>query len=200
MKRFLLCAAAVFAAAPASAAVLTLQGIATNGPGDFTYTYQATLGPDEGVRSGDRFVIYDFGGYIAGSVFSNSATLNASVENSSPGAIVTPGFNDDPAITNLVFTYTGPDFRNVGGPLAPFDFPTIGARSTFAGTIIDAFFSLTTKNNPASESNTAVFTLGSVSVPHNAVPEPATWAMLLGGFGVLGMSARRRKAMNRVTA
>lgn len=28
----------------------------------------------------------------------------------------------------------------------------------------------------------------------NAIPEPATWAMLIAGFGVVGMAARRRRA------
>jgi hypothetical protein len=28
-----------------------------------------------------------------------------------------------------------------------------------------------------------------------AVPEPATWAMLLAGFGLVGVSARRRRAL-----
>jgi hypothetical protein len=42
-----------------------------------------------------------------------------------------------------------------------------------------------------------VFTLGSVDVPGaantpDAVPEPATWAMLIGGFGMIGAAARRR--------
>jgi hypothetical protein len=27
-----------------------------------------------------------------------------------------------------------------------------------------------------------------------AVPEPASWAMLIAGFGLVGVSARRRKA------
>jgi hypothetical protein len=31
-----------------------------------------------------------------------------------------------------------------------------------------------------------------------AVPEPATWAMMIGGFGIVGMMARRRRAV-RVT-
>jgi hypothetical protein len=51
MKAKLLAAvAALAAAAPASAAVLTLQGITNNGPSDFTFNYQGTLGPDEGLR------------------------------------------------------------------------------------------------------------------------------------------------------
>ncbi|HYZ48598.1 MAG TPA: PEPxxWA-CTERM sorting domain-containing protein [Sphingomonas sp.] len=201
MKKYILGAiAALGLAAPASAAVLTLQGITPSGPNDFTYSYQATLGPDEGVRNGNRFVIFDFAGYIGGSIFSNSPNFALNVENSSPSALVTPGFNDDPSIPNLVFTYTGPDFRNTGGPFSSFDFPSIGAHSTFSGTVIDAFFATTTKNNPVGEANRLLFTLGSISVPRSPVPEPSTWAMLLGGFGLIGLSTRRRGRMVRVAA
>lgn len=33
-----------------------------------------------------------------------------------------------------------------------------------------------------------------------AVPEPATWAMMLGGFGLMGFAARRRRSTKMVTA
>ena len=33
-----------------------------------------------------------------------------------------------------------------------------------------------------------------------AVPEPATWAMMLAGFGVVGGLARRRRTLNPVLA
>lgn len=34
----------------------------------------------------------------------------------------------------------------------------------------------------------------------NGVPEPATWAMLLSGFGMVGFAARRRRGLNSVSA
>ena len=203
MRKWVLAAAAAIGlAGPASAAVITLQSTTNNGPGDFTWTYQGTIGPDEGLRSGDRLIIYDFAGYIDGSIFTPSANVTGSVEFSSPTGIVTPGFNDDPNIVNLVFTYVGPDFRNEGGPFPPLDFDGLGARSTFNGQVQDAFFALTTKNNPDGApggSNSPLFTLGDVTVP-NAIPEPATWGLMLGGFGLIGMSMRRRDRMARVTA
>jgi hypothetical protein len=204
MKKWVLAAAAVVGlVGSADAAVITLQSISVNGPNNNTFTYQSTLGPDEGLRSGDRFIIYDFAGYIAGSLSAGgNANFATSTELTSPGGTVTPGFNDDASITNLVFTYTGPDIRTSGGPFTPLDFNGLTARSTFSLTTSDAFFTLTTKNNPDGQpggSGTPVFSLGQVSVP-TAVPEPASWAMMLGGFGLLGGVMRRRGRMVSVTA
>ena len=205
MKKWVLAAtAAIGLAGSANAAVITLQGVANNGPGDYTWTYQGTLGPDEGLRAGDKLIIYDFAGYIDGSIFSPDASVTTSVELVSATGVVTPGFTDDPTLVNLVFTYVGPDFRNTGGPSTPLDFNGLGARSAFNGQAQDAFFTLTTKNNPdgvPGGSNTPVFTLGNVTVPFAAVPEPATWAMMLGGFGLAGTAMRRRRGgLSRVTA
>ena len=204
MKKLILAASASLAiATSASAGVITLQSLAANGPNDFTFTYQGTLGPDEGVVSGDRLIIYDFRGYIAGSIFSDIATVTATTELTSPSGFVTPGFDDDPNVINLVFTYVGPPFRASGGPFAPFDFDGLGARSTLGGIIADAFFGLSTKNNPdgvPGGSGTKIFSLGEVSVPNQAIPEPATGAMMLGGFGLIGLTSRRGRRARRLSA
>lgn len=202
MKKWVLAAAAaVGLAGGANAAVITLESVTANGPDDFTFEYQGTLGPDEGVRAGDRLVIRDFRGYIAGSIFGGGPNLIATTELVS-GDPLTPGFDDDASIVNLVFTYTGPDFRTSGGPFAPFNFDGLGARSTFGNTRADAMFTLTTKNNPDGQpggTGTPIFTLGQVSVP-NAIPEPASWAMMIGGFAMAGAAMRRRARMTQVTA
>jgi hypothetical protein len=201
MKKWVLAAAAAIGfSGSASAAVITLEGITNNGANNNTYSYEGTLGPDEGLQSGDRLIIYDFAGYIDGSVFSPFANVTASVENTSSG-LVTPGFMDDPDLVNLVFTYTGGDFRDQGGPFDPINFSGLSARSTLRGTRLSSFFTLTTKNNPDNTpggSGTDIFTQGSVSTP--AIPEPATWAMMIGGFGMAGAAMRRRTRVTAVSA
>ena len=92
MKKWVLAAtAALGLAGSAQAGVITLTGVTDNGPGDFTWTYQGTLGPDEGLRAGDKLIIFDFAGYIDGSISSPFANVTSSVEFTSPSAIVTPG-------------------------------------------------------------------------------------------------------------
>ncbi|PZO89834.1 MAG: PEP-CTERM sorting domain-containing protein [Sphingomonas sanxanigenens] len=48
----------------------------------------------------------------------------------------------------------------------------------------------------------AIYTTGSLTftyTPANAVPEPAVWAMMVGGFGLVGAGLRRRRARIDVT-
>src|SRR5438128_11690350 len=112
MKKWVLAAAAAIAfAGPASAAVVTLQSTTNNGTNNNTYTYQGTLGPDEGLRTGDRFVVYDFSGYIAGSIFTTAANFTTGTENTTAAATSLPGQVDDAHPVNLVFTYARPDIR-----------------------------------------------------------------------------------------
>lgn len=186
----------LLAAAPAMSAVAVLESVTPVSDG-FQFDYRLTLGPDEGLRAGDKLVIFDFGGYVEGSVFS-FGDVDGTVEFTSL-PFITPGETDDPGIVNLVFTYTGPDLRTSGGPFDALASTGFGAVSRYRNTVLDAFTSVTTKNNPPAAAGTTLIQGGQVLVPQ--VPEPATWGMMIVGFGLVGAGLRRRtRAEVRVIA
>ena len=184
--------AAVGLAGPASAITVTLESTGGDGFGNTVFTYQGTMTEDEGFRAGDKMIIYDFAGYIDGSIFTPSSDVMGSVEMTSDLPLL-PGRVDDPTLANLVFTYVGAPFRNTGGPFGALDIDGFGASSIFSGTVLKDFSALTTKNNPFREQNSGVLTIGRVQTPLSAaIPEPATWAMMIGGFGLIGGAMRVR--------
>ncbi|WP_293677320.1 PEPxxWA-CTERM sorting domain-containing protein [uncultured Phenylobacterium sp.] len=183
-------------AAAQAAVIPSLSGVTANAD-DFTFTYQGTLSGDAGLTAGSKLVIFDFAGYVDGSVFADLPTVTATSELVSLGLTSIPGQIDDPTIANLVFTYNGPDFQTSGGPFEPVDFNGIGARSIFSGLGADTFAAVTVKNNPDNTpggTGTPIFDQGFVTVPlATAVPEPATWAMMVLGFGGAGALIRSRR-------
>jgi hypothetical protein len=176
-----------------------VTGVTAN-PDDFTFTYEGTLSGDAGLIVGSRLVIFDFLGYVPGSVFSPYADVVASTELTSLGLLTVPGELDDPTLSNLVFTYIGAPFNATGGPFGQVNFNGLSARSVDGGLGADIFAALTTKNNPDGTpggTGTPIFDTGFITVP-TAIPEPATWAMMIMGFGGVGgllRSRRRREAM-----
>ena len=89
-----LLAGTVFAATPASAVVVFLSGAPTPTSGGWEFGYQANFSAGEGVQNGSTFVIFDFAGYVPGSVFSPYADLVASSE------LVSAGLPSSPASTS----------------------------------------------------------------------------------------------------
>jgi len=192
MKPLVLAAvAAVALAGPAHASVIPFLGSVTADGSNFKFNYTGRLAADQGVTSGNQLVIVDFAGYVPGSVFSTLANVTASTSSTLPaGLLLMPGFTDNAAIPDLVFTYTGPDFHTTGGPFPSFtDFAGFGAVSTIGTTHVGSFSSVAVKNF-GDLSGTPVLSEGQVSIP--GVPEPATWAMMLIGFFGLGALLRRR--------
>jgi hypothetical protein len=175
----------------AHAATVFLQSAVLDG-GTWLYTYGGSLDPLEGVKSGAKLVVFDFLGYVPGSISSPSGniTTNASLTTNlaANNLVLAPEHNDDPNVMNLMWTYTGPDV--VGTP-AGITFGGLQARSTFGPGALDGFSTLTFKNAENITLGTNVYTTGSVTVP--VVPEPSTWAMMLFGFGAVGAAMRRRK-------
>jgi hypothetical protein len=187
--------AAAGAATPASAVVIFLSGAPTAVPGGYEFSYQGNFSNDEGIQTGSTLVIFDFAGYIANSVFSPYADVAASVELMSNDVLGSVDFTDDPGLFNLRFTYTGANSQD----LSNIDFAGLSAQSILGGISIDGFSAITVKS-AGTAVGTNVFSVGQVGVPFG-VPEPAAWAMMLGGFGLVGASfRRRRRAGSFVTA
>lgn len=194
MKKLLMAAAAVLCTATAAHASIIPVLTSVTQEGDlFRYTYQGTLAGDQGVTQGSKLVIFDFAGF-AGGFQVPSSFITASTEMYS--GLFAPGQTDDPNITNLVFTWNGPDFHTTGGPLDSVDFNGLSALSTFNGSGLDGFAAIAVKNNEATGSLTV--NAGSVLVPlAAAVPEPATWGLMILGFGGVGAMVRTRKRAAR---
>lgn len=194
--------------AASAALVPTLTNITSGSTGQ-TYSYNVVLTGDEGVSTsapnpaagtsvGTQFVIFDFAGYVADSIFSSNPLFTATAELSTPGLPVLPGASDNPALYNLHFTYNGPPVQTSGGPFPNMSEGTFGAVSTFSGMALSDFSSIAVKNTGMPEAvGTAAYNQGSVLVASSvgSVPEAATWAMMVGGFGLLGTSLRRRRTL-----
>lgn len=202
MKRLLLAAGVALCFSGAAHASITpaLATITASGS-DFVFTYNATLSGDEGLTNGSQLVIFDFAGYVPGSIFSPSPDIVASVEmvanfdTGAGGVQVNPMFTDDPTIPDLVFTYIGPDFQTSGGPSTAQSLGGLGAVSTFGGMRLDGFSSRAISNSGLGTVGTASFNNGAVGVAAVGLPEPTSWALLIAGFGGVGtlLRARRRR-------
>ncbi len=101
--------------------------------------------------------------------------------------------------------FTGTTYT-LGNATSLFWNATQGLSATFPKAKLNLFF-----NSPLTSTGTALnqttsetqkgynryLTSGSVSAVAGAVPEPATWAMMIAGFGLVGAAMRRRAAKVR---
>lgn len=107
-------------------------------------------------------------------------------------------------LKNFIFNFSHDETSNTGGGCCS-DIVTFGSNnssSTFnvggvdytlhlAGFSIDGGNNILTSFSSQEGGNRNAKLYGYVSTA-NAVPEPATWAMMIGGMGLVGMSMRRR--------
>jgi hypothetical protein len=192
--------AALVVSGTAQASVIPVLDNVTPDGSNFKFAYDGQLAPDQGVMNGSQLVIVDFAGYVDGSVHSSLANVTASVSNTLPaGLLLDPSFTDNATIPDLVFTYTGPDFHTTGGPFTGgpeggiIHFTGLSADSIFGGTTAGAFSASAVKNTGAEQGSVTLNT-GEVSVPLSAVPEPASWALMIMGFLGLGTALRLGRA------
>jgi hypothetical protein len=178
--------AALVASAPAHSAVIFLDGVTAVG-NNYRYDYSVDFARDEGIDPGSTFVIYDFNGYIGGTIKSSYPGFVTSRVERISNLPQSPNFTDDNTF-NLRFTYNGPR-QNLSNQ----SFASFSAVSRIKDLTVDGFSAVTIKA-AGTLTGLQVFTQGPVNTPAAAVPETATWAMMISGFGLIGGAMRRRKS------
>jgi hypothetical protein len=194
IKKLLSSAALLVAATSASASITpTLTGApVAMGGGNYAWTYDVILTPDQRLTPNSYFTIYDFNYLVGAGTHPANWTYTSSLLGTTP-ALTNPG--DDAAVWNATFTYTGPTItppnQLTGVALGQF---TLIAKGNH---IVTDFFTSRARRNGGPQNNTIFDTIGFTSVA-GVVPEPSAWAMLVAGFGMVGFSMRRRS--NAVSA
>jgi hypothetical protein len=171
----------------ANASITVSNPVVSGGGPNFTWAYGISGDGQEQLNATvpTFFTIYDFAGYVAGSIFAPAGwTATTQLVGTTPSGQIIP---DSPSILNLVFTYNG--------AIAPV--PTIaagpsgfGALSTLVQANPNGFFTYQAQkitNLTASDQGQ-----GPTSVP-TAIPEPLSMTMLGGGLALIGMLRFRRK-------
>jgi hypothetical protein len=195
MKKLLLTAASALAVAGAAHASIipTLTGVTPDGSGDYFFSYQGYLAGDQGLVAGDQLDIFNFAGYVPGSVFSPYGDVTATAVTGDPSGLdLPPGFTIQPGTTTLVFTYTGPNYDTSGGPFGVTLFNGIGAKSIYGNYALAGAFSAVAEKNTGPATGTATFNFGYEDVPIS-VPEPAAWSLMLIGAALSGAALRGRR-------
>ena len=197
MKNLLIGVAALLGATAGQASIIpTLIGTPVDvGGGSFRYTYDATLASDQALISGSYFTLYDLVGFTGFGNVANGFTATSQLVGVTPVNVLP---NDDASIFNVTFTYNGPSV-NFDGPLSERQLGLFEIFSTMGEFGFDDFTSEAIRNSGPSRGG-LVATIGveAITVPGGGggipspVPEPATWAMLLLGFGMVGATLRRR--------
>jgi len=175
------------ASAVSANASITVSNPVVTGGGPFTWAYGISGDGQEQLNATvpTFFTIYDFGGYIAGSIFAPAGwTATTQLVGQTPSGQIVP---DNASITNLVFTYNGAIAAVPTIAAGPSGF---GAQSTLSQVNLNGFFSYQAQKitNPTASDQGQ----GPTSVP-TAVPEPMSMTMLGGGLALIGILRFRRK-------
>ncbi|MES2463082.1 MAG: hypothetical protein V4671_21060 [Armatimonadota bacterium] len=181
----------LFNAAPAAHAntIVNLASV-TPAAGGTRFTYNAAFVATPGsvtLESGDFFTIYDFGGLVGGSN-SQPAGWTFSSALFGPQAESTATFVDDPAVSNLTWTYTGATLTTTT------TFTGFSVLSLFGGQRGDFYSAENTQRFDGVPGSYTASNIGQVNVAAAAaVPEPSEWlAMGMAATSVGGLMFRAK--------
>ncbi len=204
MKKLLFGVAALLASVAANASIIpTLSGEPVDaGDGTFLYTYTATLASDQAVLDGSYFTLYDVVGFDRFGSLGDGFTASSQLVGFTPSNVLP---NDDNSILNVTFLYNGPSI-NFDGPLSERELGTFEVYAT-AGAYGFGDFTAEAVRNDGPTRGTLLANIGinAVGIPGGGdgnpslVPEPASWAMMVFGFGLVGAGMRRRTRTPVVT-
>ena len=191
-------------AAPARADIIVTFVSVVPVAGGFTWTYDATLGPNEETQETDLggpfptlFTLYDLSGLVPGSETQPSSSWTPSEQLTGvtpPG--VSPIPPDDPTVLNITWSYGGTpsviDDGTTSTDLGLFTF-----KSTFGGTSsLIAFSQEATKNNPGKpDDDTQIAGRGQIVGPDGSTTIPEPSSLLILGSGLLGFAGFAKKKL-----
>ena len=184
MKHALIAATALFAfAAPAAADTVVVSGDTTGAP---TYNRALTTTTLSAVGTDNPYEVTTFTVDTTGTY---TLALNSDVFDTFL-SLYSPSFDPSNALANILAVDDdgGPDFNSLISFTLTSGTTYLAVATGFAPEDFGAY--TLTLDGPGD------ITLGGGG---GLVPEPATWAMMIGGFGLAGGALRRRKATVSVT-
>jgi hypothetical protein len=202
MRKWFLALAAgtALAGAPTAANAIQFQGTATGcfgaGCTPGAYVFLGSAAPDNGL-------VYSYGQFNQNTDANGFLGLGGTTDNLGAFSLSSiPGHDYNGDVFNLLVTFTLPTATSPGTSLYSTMLQGIVTSGLNNGSVfIDFDNSLRSFTSAAGD---FTFQVNDVSVSSNsaiqilsgqiqAVPEPATWAMMLLGFGGIGMAMRRRR-------
>lgn len=185
-------AAVAFTGGSAQAGIIPVSVTVNPEAGNFRWTYAIVLPTDMKLQSGDYFTIYDFGGFVPGTIVAPEGWTSTVAKATTAPVGLKP--NDDADIEDLTFKYTGPTI-----PTGQIGLGNFWAVST-VGTSVSTEF---TGQNP--QASTGLLDRNIVDTlapgtpppvdPTPGVPEPTTLALAGLGLPLVGAvrMLRRKK-------
>ena len=179
-------ALAAFATVSATANTITPHSFITPTPGVWAYSTDHSSGE---LKAGDAFTIFDFGGYVPGSIYAPALwTASATLVGSDPAGV--PLSTDDPTLFNLRFVYTGPAKQTLG----VIGLGLFGAATTSSALVVDDWISrdhLIGRPNVIGDGDPGTIHRDQILVP-DPVPDNGSTLILL-GVTLSGIGFLRRK-------